>query len=164
LGAIPLEQSTEAGMALPMGLLNGGACFDDLDCNARCQRVHENVEKLQREKLHELIQEKGLTRPAPSSKSINKACYYLLLHRSHSSHHHSTLQASISASIPFNSDVKNSTSARSVARNFSFRYCRWRSTREFRRATVLRRSSVATVSENAFKKIAKASIKSFLEE
>jgi DDE superfamily endonuclease len=66
LGAVPLIHSFSANMPLPLGLLNGGDHFDDLDRNARRRREREEaVGQLPRQVLHSLIEIKGLTRPAP---------------------------------------------------------------------------------------------------
>jgi hypothetical protein len=68
-GAVPLVSSDEAGMPLPIALLHGGEHFDDVDRNARRRREREDsMTILPRERLHALIVEKCLTRPAPTRK------------------------------------------------------------------------------------------------
>jgi hypothetical protein len=74
VGAVPLEPSDDAGVSLPMGLMNGGDHFDDMDRNVRRRREREHgrengiIVNLPRETLHLLIETKGLTRPPPTRR------------------------------------------------------------------------------------------------
>jgi DDE superfamily endonuclease len=69
-GAVPMEDSVAANMPLPLGLLNSGHHFEDMDCNARRRReraiMRTTMDILPRDKMHTLIATKGLTRPAPT--------------------------------------------------------------------------------------------------
>jgi hypothetical protein len=67
IGAVPLVESEETGISLPIGIMHGGEHFDDMDRNVRRRRDRENRNNnnLPRERLCNMIQEKGLTRPAP---------------------------------------------------------------------------------------------------
>jgi hypothetical protein len=69
IGVVPLVESLEAESSLPLDLMNGGEHFDDMDRNLWRRREREyrnrNRNSLPRERLCDMIQEKGLTRPAP---------------------------------------------------------------------------------------------------
>jgi hypothetical protein len=65
-GALPLVHSFGANVPLPLELLGGGDHFDDMDRNQRKRRQCEDAAAgLPQTVLHALIEEKGLTRPAP---------------------------------------------------------------------------------------------------
>lgn len=65
-GGVPMEPSVQANMSLPMGLMGGGEHFDDMDRNTRRRREREATNDFPRDRLHEMIAVKGLTRPAPT--------------------------------------------------------------------------------------------------
>ena len=77
-GGIPLETTpmSSGGESIPCQLIDGGNHFDDMDQARRRSRVRQYRsqaqainQQLPRDRLHDLVAEANLCRPAPSRRS-----------------------------------------------------------------------------------------------